>query len=242
MHDLTSSLQAESLAVAYSRQRKLLERDEARILKFLKSRNDADSGARSLTERLSAAGIDPVEWEQILLRSGADELPAPDASPDAVRRLQTLAAFMSQREGKGVTPTDQARLGGVLAQVEGEMNALVEKSERRIDRFLAVLREDEVVSGGSKGKRQAVARSKLMAMLAEIIQELCQPLSVVSCTLGMLEAQSLGGLAGSQLEMVKLARESNERLEGLVDKLRNISGNPTSLSPDAAIIGTLYES
>ena len=56
----------------------------------------------------------------------------------------------------------------------------------------------------------------------------------------MLASQSLGPLKGAQSDILKLAHESNLRLEVLVGRLKIISGDPDGLMPDAKILEQLY--
>lgn len=239
--EITCSLQTETLALAYARQRKLLERNETQILKFLKRHPDTEVATGLMKEQLDESGVDPAEWERMAFRSGTQpELDAPTES-ETVKQLKELSQRAAEAPDAEISEVDRNALGALLKHLSGEMDQLEQSASRRIDQLVAAIQEDVAVRKKSKGKKATLPRAKLMEMLSEIIQELCQPLSVVSCTPGMLESNSLGEMAQAQIDMVKLARENSERLEGLVNQLRNISGNPDSLSPDSEILSSLYQ-
>ena len=79
-----------------------------------------------------------------------------------------------------------------------------------------------------------------MVLLAEIVQELCQPLSVINCSIEMIKSSHLGAVSDSQLEILNLASTSGDRVKLLVDKLLELSGLPTTMTPDADIQSSLY--
>ena len=94
----------------------------------------------------------------------------------------------------------------------------------------------EPVPAGKK-----MPRKQLMELLAEIAQELCQPLAVINCSVDMIRGGSLGEVSSTQVEMLCLAAESGSKLQTLIDKLMQISGVPETRSPDASIQESLYK-
>jgi hypothetical protein len=86
-----------------------------------------------------------------------------------------------------------------------------------------------------------MSRRRLMEILAEMGQELCQPLAVINCTLGLVVSENIGPVTVEQREMLTLAINSEEKLKQLADRLMELSGVPTTLSPDAKIQTSLYQ-
>jgi hypothetical protein len=96
--------------------------------------------------------------------------------------------------------------------------------------------------GGAPGENKPqVPRKKLMVLLAEVVQELCQPLAVINCSIDMIKSKHLGEVSNAQLEMLDLASTSGERVRLLVDKLLELSGLPRTLTPDSGIQSSLYK-
>lgn len=80
----------------------------------------------------------------------------------------------------------------------------------------------------------------MIEFLAEIVQELRQPLSVVTSVVDALKGGMLGNLSTPQSEMLSLAGSSAERLDHLIDKVAEITGMPEGLLPDAKILDSVY--
>ena len=85
-----------------------------------------------------------------------------------------------------------------------------------------------------------MSRESILAMLAEIGQEICQPLAVIKCSLDMILSKALGEISAMQKEMLDLAVESGSRVEMLANKLIEISGMPKGTKPDTEILDDVY--
>jgi hypothetical protein len=81
----------------------------------------------------------------------------------------------------------------------------------------------------------------MLEMLAEIVQEFCQPLSVVNCSLDVVKASTGDTMPDSVKTMIDMASESTERLVLLIEQLKNISGMPSHILPDEKLIETFYK-
>ena len=79
------------------------------------------------------------------------------------------------------------------------------------------------------GTGPKLTRKRMLTILAEIVQELCQPLSVINCALGTIGGGHLGDVTTAQADMLQLAGEGAAKIEVLIDNLRNISGLPDTL-------------
>ena len=135
---------------------------------------------------------------------------------------------------------------GLTAILEGlPMGLKVDPA--RIDRELARRQEGYGRGGRMKIEQDAAAsgnaprmsRKRLLTILAEVVQELCQPLSVISCSLGMISGNNLGDVAAAQLDMLKLAEESAAKMAILIDNLQQVAGLPSGLTPNRDIQDTL---
>jgi hypothetical protein len=86
-----------------------------------------------------------------------------------------------------------------------------------------------------------MTRGRLITILAEVVQELCQPLSAITCSIDMITSRTLGDISQPQADMLNLAYDSAGKIRTLVDNLEKIAGLPTTLSPDEEIQKALYE-
>jgi signal transduction histidine kinase len=135
----------------------------------------------------------------------------------------------------------------VLEGVDAEVRTLVARTQEKIQNLVNEVKADEEAEKAAAEGRAAkpakprLSRKKLFEVLAEIAQELCQPLSVINCAIGMLKAGSLGAVTEQQVNMLDLAGESGEKLQVLIDNLMEISGMPETRSPDGEIQSALYD-
>ena len=238
VEEMTDELTMDALASAYLRQRKTMENNEKRILRFIKRKGLDAVIDGDLRKKLSRGGLSAQQWQSLLARSGADDAhPLTQAELISLRELQDLVV-----EPSG-TPPPEAALGDMLTRVHQDVERLAVRTEQRIEALVAEVQEEEASPDGqkrTKKKQAGITRARLLALLSEIVQELCQPLSVVSCSINMISGGHLGEVSSGQQDMLKLALESSERLEGLIEKLRAVAGNPTELSPDTTIRKSLY--
>ncbi|MCK5849648.1 MAG: hypothetical protein KAH23_01940 [Kiritimatiellae bacterium] len=160
--------------------------------------------------------------------------------------LDHLEDQISKVEGDdgGQTPEEVA---SALTEVNNEINGMMVGTQKKITDFVGeIMAEQEESTEGEQGdvakkKSTTMTKRRMLQVLAEIVQELFQPLSVVNCTLDMIVSKALGDVADTQIDMLKLARESTEKIQMLIDALNKISGVPDSESPDAEMIKTFYD-
>lgn len=128
-----------------------------------------------------------------------------------------------------------------LHAIQDEVNRIILRTEKRIEKLV------EEVEGTGKDKDAdssappKLSRKRLFEILAEIGQELCQPLAVINCSVDMLRSGSLGEMTKVQLEMLDMAIGSSDKMRQLIDKLIAIAGVPDELVVNKQIQSSLYE-
>ncbi len=128
-----------------------------------------------------------------------------------------------------------------LHAIQDEVNRIILRTEKRIEQLV------EEVEGTGKEKEEddsappKLTRKRLFEILAEIGQELCQPLAVINCSVDMLRSGSLGEVTKVQTEMLDMAVSSSEKMRMLIDKLIAIAGFPDDLVVNKQIQSSLYE-
>jgi len=90
--------------------------------------------------------------------------------------------------------------------------------------------EPELVVGEPDAARRQ-SRRELLALIAEIVQELCQPLSVIQCTIEVLLTEQIEAISTTERHILELACSSTERLGALIQELFSIVGHPDDLVP-----------
>ncbi len=249
---MTERLKMDFIVQDYTRKLHALEESEKRILRFIKLQGWDRMQAAGLERELAEGGVDISAWHRLLALSGAHGATDADEEEEAAAAVRRLGEILQQLE-RDVKRADMAsaNAGGSpvsenVRKAAEQVRRVTEKTRQKISGWVASVQSDleaaermeqEAVKSGVQLK---LSRKQMITVLAEIVQELCQPLSVVNCTISMLTAQSLGELTPPQLDMLNLAMESVTRIQVLVNNLERIAGQPTTLSPDTAIQKSLY--
>jgi hypothetical protein len=77
-----------------------------------------------------------------------------------------------------------------------------------------------------------MSRSELLASLAEVAQELMQPLTAINASLEMMLHGYVGEISEDQQDLLTLASNSGEHLKYLMDMLIEIVGCPINKGVD----------
>ncbi len=255
LEDITTELAVDSLASEYMKKRKGIETAETKLLKFLKKSGLDEHGiTEELKEKLLESGLSSDGWQELLTKSvtaaAAATRRARETGGDETKVLSDLLAHVGEL-------LDPARLGAdgqlpaqELTQTVNQVSQEVLQVTAQTEQKMAALEQKIVefmqpapagMSAAARTRRDAEARRAVFAMLAEIVQELCQPLSVVSSTVDMIKGGYLGAVTETQVEMLALASSSADRMKHLVDKLTEIAGFPSGTKPDADILKAVYE-
>jgi hypothetical protein len=249
VREMQDEVAMDSLAEQYAKKLDAVKDSEKRILRYIK-RKGVDAAAESgLKDRLMQNGLSGENWRELIVKSGA--LAGADGSGgagegggDTGRMLANLLTQLSELvEAK--TGAKESEIAATINRLGNEIDKTVAKTEQRIQALSDEARRIEAEEGGQpeeeeEGARK-MSRQEIIRSLAEIGQELCQPLAVINCSVGILSSNRLGELTEPQRQTLQLAVENGNRLSLLVDRLIRISGLPTDLNPDQEIIRKLYE-
>lgn len=259
IEDMKNDLQVDALATDYMKKRAQVEGVEGKILKYLRRNAGRENAAAGLQDRLMAEGLTPAGWQQLQVRSGSETPPVPPpgggggaasaagggpAGGIGMESVQMLAMLLTQLDSM-LDPTKAQggaeTLPDVVKKIDENVTQVTEQTEKQLTELAGVVGSMAAVAETADQQwQQALSRKRLLEILAEITQELCQPLSVINCTLDMMVSKRLGDINESQQEMLELSAKNGVRLQHLVEKIREICGNPESRTPDKAILDMVY--
>jgi len=245
---MTERLKMDSIVQDYTRKLKALEESEKQILKFMKLQGLERLQQAGLSDRMREEGLDVSDWHRLLAESCKDQ-ELEDEAARAVKQLADLLARVQDEAarasaGGGKAP-QTAELAGDLKEINARMDKIALCAQKKLDNLAQELAEDsDIVEAIEKvavaeGRAVKVPRRRLLAVLMEVIQEFMQPLSVIKCSVQMLNAGMLGDVSQTQREMLALIHDSSERLGILVKNLEKVAGVTPSLNPDKEIVGEL---
>lgn len=249
IEEMNDELKIDSLTDEFIKKKSAAKASEERILKYLKKRGIDNIDEADLKEKLEESGLSMDEWQDMLLKSGVrgggagGENEADDVIGvgSAVGHLAALLVKMEEKFAKNRPAGGAVETGTfteTLKEVDQEVTNLVVKAGKKIDAIVETVKADREAE--KQGRQPSMPRAKLMEILAEAVQELCQPLAVINCSLDMMRTNILGDITPQQKEMLDLASSNGERVVTLVNKLMEISGVPKNLQPDAKIQSSLY--
>lgn len=249
LEEMKDELRIDSLAAEYAKKRSAISASEKRILRYIETVGWEVVQKTGLKDRLAEEGLTPDEWQDLLEKSGiADDFAgaaAEHSTAEAERAAvaSDLADSLSRLGAAGsagppdpaAAAIDPAELDRMVAQVGDAVAKLVDQTEQKIEQFT------HKVGGSGEGRPAlGISRKAILEFLAEIVQELRQPLSVISSVVDSMKSGALGNLSPHQIAMLNLAGNSTERLDLLIAKLAEVSGMPRSLVPNAKILGAVY--
>ena len=243
VEEMTDEVQMDGLAGEYARKRKAILENERRILRYMKARGIEAVEESGLRERLLENGLSFEEWSDLVEKavgptggkSGGDR---EDVVPG---RLGAMLANLQDNATQAVPAEGMDELVSMLDEIEREVNTVADEVEGRIDNLIDQVRMDNDRLAAKEDAVPDLSRDQMIETMAEIVQELCQPLSVINCSLGMVLSLDPGDMAAAQKEALKLASTSGERLNRMIERLSEISGLPSSLAPNKRIQEALQQ-
>jgi len=176
-----------------------------------------------------------------LLRKIEEDTSRKDAGQE-LPAIATTEPSGGKPEGKRAVMlrVPEAVLEHDLQAVQQEVNRIILTAEKRIERLVNEVEGGEQQQVGRESK-PGISRKRLFEILAEIGQELCQPLAVINCSVDTILSGMLGDINKVQREMLALSADSAQKLKVLIDKIIDIAGVPDALVVNKEIQTSLYK-
>jgi len=242
-------LSAASTAADYTAQINTARQQRQDLIKIV-ARHAGDVAALdALHEQLRANGIAETEWQAIAREAGITATGTPDegTTTQAVihKLIEDAEALCHNRAA--TDPGDTQALNTLLESIDQEVRTLIEQTTTRTTSLAQRVDADRETVAEIESRARAggiglqLSREELLASLAEINQELVQPLTASNAMLQMLASGSIGDLSSQQQAIIQQTTEGLERLEKLIDYLQRISGLPTALTPDRELLAEIYK-
>jgi hypothetical protein len=201
-------------------------------------------GLPALPEKNGADGeaLPPIQTEENRQKAIA----ARRQRSGALAAMLRQAATVLERHDDTANDDRPQDVLAALNQIRDVLASMTTDAERRIQSLADQVHADRqtIASIESAARRHGVGlqltRQELVTRYAELSQEIAQPITVASGVIEMLQSGCAGIATASQRELLKMAAESVERVNTLVNHLKLISGMPDTLAPDAQILKDAY--
>jgi len=229
IRQMNEEWEADGLARDFITQRDIVKRNEQAILAYIEEHGD-----EHIKEKLLSAGLARYDWQRLAAHGGRHgQSGAAGAAPADIGALAMVLARIDELMQD--THPDQQQVSRLVQEVKESLAPVTVGTERRIEALEDKIRALDTF--GYKASSQArETRNLLFASLAEIAQELLQPLTVINCSLNMTLAGYGGPLGEKQHEVLDMAGKSGQRMEQLITKLMKIVGMPAQLSTNKDLL------
>jgi hypothetical protein len=207
------------MTAEYVRRRQALERMEGRLQTAIGSVGDPVL-QRDLGDQARGQGVMLPGWNQIS-GPGSPGVTGGEGAGEVGGSIAVLTALLSQLDELMSGDTD----GRPLQTVRRVGQAVGRAAEATAGKIEAL------VGSGAGGvqDRPGLDEADQAELLAEIVQEICQPATAISCSVALLA--QIGPLEEDQREIVSVVRSCSERLTYLLERLRGIVGVPKDHIP-----------
>ncbi|MFU8780521.1 MAG: hypothetical protein ACNA71_05795 [Kiritimatiellia bacterium] len=232
-------------------QQRLADEQRRQMIAMLQ-RNAADPNALgAMRAQFMASGGKPEDWAVLCGEAGINK-PLSSRKKEVhaerdqeIERLREEVEALRKRCALGQVDPDS--VSQELGKIRGSLDGLIEGTSLRTGSLVERINADRVpIAELEKQARESgapihLSREELLESLAEINQELAQPLTVSSALLDLLGSGRMGYIEPSQQELVNVATDGLARLEIVLKYLQRLSGVPNALAPDQGLLREVYE-
>ena len=228
---MREEIEIDDVVTQYVKSRNAGAEKEAKLLRYMRRKGRTGSVEEGLRERLEAEGLGVTEWQNLVVRSAATPLCANGdrVEAGASTALPVLLAELTRLLHE--KPSGE-EVEEVAKKVSRDVRCAIARMTDKVDELSASPRETPA--------QREVLRGRVLGVLRELLQELCQPLSVINGAVQMLAEGLMGNLSATQKQLLELAFESAERVRLLMNRLVELVGVPEELAADKPTLDAIY--
>jgi signal transduction histidine kinase len=214
IHEMDKNLNFEIAAAQYMEHREAMKQEKEELFRFIQTQ-----GPEKASNLLQGSGFPGNDWRKIVIESeitATKETSLPDGLKALTSVFDKLEKLMQSEAIDGT-----------------KVKHLLGQAHDNLDDTLGTTREKlAALSSTIGGQAHRMSRPELLASLAEVAQELMQPLTAIKTSVEMLLHGYVGDVSEEQQDLLELASNSGEHLQFLMDMLINIVGCPTNKGID----------
>ncbi len=230
--NMKMDIDVESALAKYVEQTAALQRSQEKICNYIDKRGIADiRDARNAEEILES------EWRQITVGSTRKKHGiGPGTSGSGIEGLSgsmdSLAIILGELNTMIRRNDQHEGIGELLEQVEKDVAGITVRTEKKINELGDKIFADEAGKTTVEGSASRMTVAQLLGDIAEITQELIQPLTSIDAVLEMMLSGYVGDIPKEQRDLLTLAAGSGDHLGYLMEQLKQIVGMPRTLKTD----------
>lgn len=226
IREMDENLGFELAASQYVEHRDAIELSKEQLKSYVQTK-----GAHVAEELLVHTDIPPSEWQRIVVESA--NTPHGNSPPPIADGLNTLAVVFEKLESLMKSDqSDEAQIQDLLGQATDNLGGTTDSTREKLDSLSKQLTLTDEDTGTIGGNARRMSRKELLSSIAEVAQELMQPLTAINASLEMLLSGYAGDVAPDQRNLLSLASSSGDDLNYLMQTLIHIVGIPTNRGVD----------
>lgn len=215
MRDMDENLSFEIAAAQYMEHREAIEQSKEQLHHFIQ-----EQGTDVAETLLEGSGFPGNDWRRIVVESGKPQTKGDSSLSDGLSTLTTVFEKLEQLM-KSET-ADGTKVKDLLGQANDNLDDNLDNTREKL----------AALSSTIGGQARNMSRPELLAALAEVAQELMQPLTAINASVEMMLHGYVGEITGDQENLLTLASNSGEHLKYLMDMLIDIVGCPINKGID----------
>lgn len=226
IREMNDNLNFEMSANQYVEYQEGIATTEQQLKDYVRSKGENAAG-----ELISNTDFPSSEWRRIVVDSR--EAGRSDSAPPIAAGLNTLTRVLEKLEHlmKSEAP-DGDQLEHLLGQANDNLGNTTYSTKEKLDSLSKQLYDLEEDTGTVGGQAREMDRKELLSSIAEIAQELMQPLTAMNASIEMLLSGYVGEVAPDQRNLLSLASSSGDDLNYLMQELIKIVGIPINRGVD----------
>jgi hypothetical protein len=228
IREMDDNLGFELAASRYMEYREAIEANEEMLKDYVRT-----NGTGAAADLISDKNFPSSDWKRIVIESQNPSHSADGNIPPVAAGLNTLTHILEKLEHLMTSDAvDSIEMNTLLGEANNNLGSSRSATKEKLDTLsdqLHVLDED---TGTIDGNAQEMDRKELLSSIAEIAQELMQPLTAINASLEMLLSGYAGEVSSDQHNLISLASCSGDDLKYLMNELIKIVGLPINRGVD----------
>lgn len=224
IREMDDNLSFEMAAAEYMEHTEAMQQSKQQLRHYIQVQ-----GAGTAESLLEGSGFPNREWRKIVVESGSKPGGSTSSLSDG---LSTLTAVFEKLENLMKSETANGnQVKDLLGRANENLDGTLDTAREKLTVLSQQIRDGQISTIG--GQAHMMSRAELLNALAEVAQELMQPLTAINASLEMMLYGYVGKITEEQSDMLTLASNSGEHLKYLMDMLIDIVGCPTNKGIDS---------
>lgn len=224
---MLGEIEINAIASEYAKKHASFAKAEKDLVRQIKDMGVEEAIESGLGKQLSENGVTAGDWRMLLVKA------AESAAPGGISEIVALLTKLDEMISAGKSDADT--ISAATSQVNKLAGTLASKTGQKIE---VLGKQIQQYSEEPDEAKRKLSMKALLILLAEILQELCQPITVMSGVIQMTTSGHLGPVNAQQKEMFVMAEESGEIAKQLLDRLIVVVGVPKGMAPDRDLLAS----